>query len=272
MPILDRSRLSAVGSTAVSVAVCRAAESTRPDPWFVDPLAVHLVENADDSLPPVRPGLVAWIAARTRFLDRVTMEAMEDGVRQIVIVAAGLDARAFRLPLPVDATVFEVDRSDIFDVKNELLEDSGLTPGVRRHPVVADIADPDWLSLLVTGGWDPGESTLWILEGLLIYLEPEQRVQLLTQLAGAGTGDRGRLGATLSTARGTMPHPLWRPAPDGEPEAWMASAGWSATIQTMAEASASFGRPLPATRWTNAWRLVSATQSDLWPTKTNATI
>jgi methyltransferase (TIGR00027 family) len=94
-----------VGSTAVSVAVCRAAESIRPDPWFVDPLAVHLVGSSDDPLPPVRPGLVAWIAARTRFLDRVTMEAMEDGFRQIVIVAAGLDARAFRLPLPADVAL-----------------------------------------------------------------------------------------------------------------------------------------------------------------------
>ncbi|HEX3461392.1 MAG TPA: class I SAM-dependent methyltransferase [Acidimicrobiales bacterium] len=154
-------------------------------------------------------------------------------------------------------------------MKNELLEDSGLTPGCRRHPVVADLLDPGWLSLLATGGWDPGEPTLWILEGLLVYLEPDQRLELLTRLAGAG--DRGRLGATLSTARGAMPHPLWRPAPDGEPEAWMASAGWRATTQTMAEASASFGRPLPVTRWTNAWRLVSATQRDVWPTNTGAT-
>ncbi|HEX3841642.1 MAG TPA: SAM-dependent methyltransferase [Acidimicrobiales bacterium] len=260
MPILDRSSLSAVGSTAVSVAVCRAAESARPDRWFFDPLAVYLVEHAVDSLPPVRPGLVAWISARTRFLDAVTMEAMEDGVRQIVIVAAGLDARAFRLPLPADAVVFEVDRSDIFHVKDELLEESGLTPRSRRHPVIADILDPGWLPLLAAGGWDSRESTLWILEGLLIYLAPSQRVQLLAQLAGAG--DRGRLGATASTAKGPMPHPLWQPAPDGDPETWMASAGWSATTQTMAEASAAFGRPLPATRWTNAWRLVSATQSD----------
>jgi hypothetical protein len=58
-----------------------------------------------------------------------------------------------------------------------------------------------------------------------------------------------------------MPHPRWHPAPDGDPEAWMASAGWCATTQTMAEASASFGRPLSATRWTNAWCLVRATQS-----------
>jgi methyltransferase (TIGR00027 family) len=267
--MLDRTKLSAVGSTAVSVAVCRAAESARPDRWFADPLAVHLVEAADDSLPPVRPGLVAWISARTRFLDRVTMEAMGDRVRQIVIMAAGLDARAFRLPLPPDATVFEVDRSDIFEVKDELLKDAGLIPRGRRRPVIADILDPGWPDRLAAAGWDHGESTLWILEGLLIYLEPDQRAQLLTQMSSAG--DHGRLGATVSTARGAMPHPLWRPAPDGEPEAWMASAGWCATIQSMAEASATFGRPLPVTRWTNAWRLVSATQSGVGANKTDTT-
>jgi methyltransferase (TIGR00027 family) len=249
--------LSAVGSTAVSVALCRAAESARLDAWFVDPLAVHLVRNVDDSLPAVRPGLVAWISARTRFLDTLTMGAMDDGLRQIVIVAAGLDARAFRLALPADATVFEVDRRDIFDVKDAVVDAAGLTPRSRRLTVIADILDPDWISRLAAAGWDATEPTVWIVEGLLIYLEPTQRVQLLTRIADAS--GPARLGATLSTARGPMPHPLWQPSGDGDSEAWLASAGWSATIQTMATASGSYGRPLPTTRWTTGWHLVSAT-------------
>ncbi|MGH9096137.1 MAG: SAM-dependent methyltransferase, partial [Acidimicrobiales bacterium] len=115
MTRLDRSSLSAVGRTAVSVAVCRAVESARPDAWFNDPLAVQLVGGMDQSNPAARPGLVAWVSVRTRFLDNLTMQAVDDGVRQIVIVAAGLDARAFRLPLPSDATVFEIDRQEILD-------------------------------------------------------------------------------------------------------------------------------------------------------------
>jgi methyltransferase (TIGR00027 family) len=251
--------LSAVGSTAVSVAHCRAAESARPDAWFVDPLAVHLVRNVDDSLPAVRPGLVAWISARTRFLDTLTMRATDDGMRQIVIVGAGLDARAFRLPLPTDATVFEVDRGDIFDVKDALVDDAELVPRTERRTVIADILDPDWISRLAAVGWNAAEPTAWIVEGLLIYLKQIQRAQLLNQLAEASRS--GRLGATLSTASGPMPHPLWQPAGDGDPEVWMASAGWSATTETMAAASRSYGRPLPTTRWTTGWHLVSAVRA-----------
>jgi len=207
--------------------------------------------------------LVAWISVRTRFLDTLTMQAADDGVRQIVIVGAGLDARAFRLPLPSDTTVFEVDRRDIFDVKEAVVSDAGLTPRGRRQTVIADVLDPGWISRLAAGGWDPRQSTVWIVEGLLIYLEHSQRVQLLSQLASASAG--GRLGATLSTARGPLPHPLWHPAGEDDPEVWMASAGWSARSETMAEASASFGRPLPNPSRGIAWHLVSATDRRVSP-------
>ena len=96
-----------------------------------------------------------------------------------------------------------------------------------------------------------------LAEGLLVYLDQHQRVQLLTQLAAASNG--GHLGATLSTETGPMRHPLWHPATTKDPEVWMSSGGWRARGQTMAEASAAFGRPLttPADAAT-AWRLVSA--------------
>ncbi|HWD52818.1 MAG TPA: SAM-dependent methyltransferase [Acidimicrobiales bacterium] len=258
MTARDRSGLSAVGWTAVSVAVCRARESARPDRWFNDPLAVHLVGNAEWSLPDVRPGLVAWVSVRTRFLDALTMQAIDDGVRQVVIVAAGLDARAFRLPLPPDATVFEVDRCDIVDVKDRLIDQAGLTPRSQRRTVVADILDPGWIARLAGCGWDPDRPTLWLAEGLLIYLDQAQRAELLTGMAAATDG--GRLGATLSAETGPMRHPLWHPAATEEPEVWMSSAGWRARGQTMAEASAAFGRPLPdGAGGTTRWRLVSAT-------------
>ena len=257
MATLDRSALSAVGRTAVSVAVCRAVESARPDAWFNDPLAVHLVRNIDDSIRAVRPGLVAWVSVRTRFLDALTMRAIDDGVRQIVIVAAGLDARAFRLPLPSDATIFEIDRQDILDVKDGLIDETGLATACRRHTVVADILHPEWMSRLASSGWKPDQSTLWLAEGLLIYLDQDQRVQLLTELAA--TSNSGRLGATLSTQTGAMRHPLWHPAVEEAPEVWMSSTGWCTHAETMAEADASFGRPsTTAADTTTRWRLVSA--------------
>ncbi len=257
MTTLDRSGLSAVGRTAVSVAVCRAVESARPDGWFKDPLAVHLVRTVDHFLPAVRPGLVAWVSVRTRFLDMMTLQAIDDGVRQVVIVAAGLDARAFRLPLPADTIIYEVDRQDILAVKDSLIDETGLAPGCRRQTVVADILHPEWISRLAGSGWKPDQSTLWLAEGLLVYLKQPQRVHLLTQLAAASNG--GRLGATLSTETGSMRHPLWHPAVEEAPEAWMSSTGWCAQAETMAEASASFGRPLiTPTDAATAWRLVSA--------------
>ena len=260
MTRLEGSSLSAVGRTAVSVAACRAVESARPDAWFNDPLAVHLVGNLDHSVPAVRRGLAAWVSVRTRFLDTLTMEAIDDGVRQVVIVAAGFDARAFRLPLPSDTIVFEIDRQDIFDLKDDVIDETGLAPNCRRQTVVADILHPDWIARLAGSGWRPDRSTLWLAEGLLIYLDQHQRLQLLTRLATASDG--GRMGATLSTETGSMRHPLWHPATEESPEVWMSSTGWSAQAQTMAEASASFGRPLTvAADAASSWRLVSAVNS-----------
>jgi methyltransferase (TIGR00027 family) len=179
-------------------------------------------------------------------------------VRQVVIVAAGLDARAFRLPLSPDTTVFEIDRNDVLDVKETLVNQARLAPRCSRVTVVADILDPEWISGLADRGWDPGRSTLWILEGLLIYLGHDERVRLLSQLSTASNG--GRLGVSLSTETASMRHPLWRPAVEDDPEIWMSSSGWHARTETMAEASASFGRPLPASaNASRSWRLVSAT-------------
>jgi O-methyltransferase involved in polyketide biosynthesis len=85
---------------------------------------------------------------------------------------------------------------------------------------------------------------VWVAEGLLVYLNHEDRTRLLTQLAAAS--DIGSvLGATLSTRTDNLAHPLWHPAATADPEQWLADCGWRATVQTMAEVSAAFGRPIP---------------------------
>ena len=191
----------------------------------------------------VSRGLVRWVAVRTRFLDELVERAVADGIRQLVIVGAGLDARAYRLALPRDLTVFEIDHGEVLALKQRLLDDLELMSECRRRVVVTDLVTDDWLQVLADTGWTPAQPTVWVAEGLLVYLNHDERTQLLTQLFSAS--DIGSvLGATLSTRTDNLAHPLWHPA-TADPEQWLARCGWQATVQTMAEMSAAFGRPIP---------------------------
>jgi methyltransferase (TIGR00027 family) len=251
--------LSAVGSTAVAVAVCRAFESARLDRWFYDALAMHVVDADVAQSTPLSRGLVAWVAVRTRFLDELVTAAAARGVRQIVIVGAGLDARAFRLALPAESTVFEVDHAEILSFKQQLLDELELVSGCRRRGVVADVTGDGWLQRLAEAGWTPRQPTAWVVEGLLIYLSWDDGSRLVEQLAAA-SGDGSVLGATLSTWTGDLSHPLWHPAAGKDPVEWLLAAGWDARLQTMADASAAFGRPIPDASQANPnGRLVHAT-------------
>lgn len=235
--------LSLLGTTALSVAACRATESTRIDAWFHDELAQHVLAAAI-APPALSRGLVRWVAVRTRFLDELVDGAVADGIRQVVIVGAGLDARAYRLPLPRDLTVFEIDHAEVIALKQRLLDELELISNCRRRVVVADLVTDDWLQLLTDTGWTPSQPTVWVAEGLLVYLNHEERTQLLTQLAAAS--DIGSfLGVTLSTRTDNLAHPLWHPAATADPVEWLAECGWQANVQTMADASAAYGRPLP---------------------------
>lgn len=232
-----------LGSTALSVAACRATESNRIDAWFHDELARYVV-SAALAPPALSRSLVWWVAVRTRFLDELVRSAVDSGLRQVVIVGAGLDARAFRLGLPRDLTVFEIDHAEVFSLKQKLLDELELIADCRRRVVAADVVADNWLHLLTDTGWDRSRPTVWVAEGLLVYLNHDDRTQLLKQLASAS--DKGSvLGATLSTRIDNLAHPLWHPASGADPVQWLAECGWQATVQTMAEASAAYGRPVP---------------------------
>jgi O-methyltransferase involved in polyketide biosynthesis len=215
--------LSVLGSTAVSVAACRAIESARIDAWFHDELAQHVVTKT--GLPALSRGLVAWVAVRTRFLDELVTRAVAD--------------------LPRAVTVFEVDHAEVLSMKQRLLDEAELISTCRRMVVVADLVDDDWLAKLADTGWDRARATLWVVEGLLVYLTHDERTQLLQRLSSA-SGIGSVLGATLSTRTDELAHPLWHPPGAVDNVEWLAACGWRASVQTMADASEEFGRPVSA--------------------------
>jgi len=236
--------LSAVGRTAFAVALARATEAARDHPWFVDPLAVRLAA----AVPPatksrVGIGLTAWVAVRTRFLDELILQSAERGIRQVVIIGAGLDARAFRLGLPDDLMIYELDREDVFAAKRRIMQAANLA-SPARHEIVADVLEAGWLQSIEYSGWRSDQPTLWILEGFLIYFESEARTRILTELARASA--RGsELGVTMSTRTDEPVHPLWKPFDADDLDGWFADCGWQADVTNMADASGRYGRPLP---------------------------
>lgn len=238
----DEARLAAVGATAVTVALCRAAEREREQPWFDDPLAAYVANTAEparDTTP--RPGLIFWVAVRTRFLDELLLDATRAGARQVVLLGAGLDARAIRLDLPDDVTCYEVDRSSVHELKTRLLKQANLTARCERRVVVTDLTSSDWLDALRAQGWTSDAPTCWIAEGLLIYLKPEPRDALLRQLASVSAVG-SRFGITATSSARAAEARIWESGVDGDAAQWLKNLGWSADVSTLPEAAAAFGR------------------------------
>ncbi|WP_078288529.1 SAM-dependent methyltransferase [Mycobacterium sp. D16R24] len=181
-----------VGTTALGVASARDAETRSENPLISDPYAGLFLEAAGDGVwsmyrfdgePPAallaaEPRLAeriaamrSYVACRTKFFDDFFREASGAGVRQSVILAAGLDARAWRLDWPADAVLFELDLPTVLAFKADTLDAQAATARVRQVPVAVDLRD-DWPAALAAGGFDAGEPVAWIAEGLLPYLPP----------------------------------------------------------------------------------------------------
>src|SRR5262249_53267282 len=202
---------SGVGQTAIGVARARALESQRPDRLFDDPLAAAFVQAAgpDFDSPAsissfdVRPMRDAYVAIRTRFFDDALLSAADDSIRQVVIAGAGLDARAFRLPWHEGTRVFELDVPDVFAFKERVLADRGAKPRCERVVVPADLRE-DWQTALVTSGFRADEPSIWLLEGVLMYLTQAERDRLMEQISRLAD----------STSRMAVEPPTWRIPPD----------------------------------------------------------
>ncbi len=193
---------TSVGSTAVMVAAARAIETEQPDALIHDPYARLLVNNAGAEIiweAMLDPEVVAKIeaidaesaarihhmrgyqAVRTHFFDAYFADAVAAGIRQIVILASGLDSRAYRLDWPAGTTVYEIDQPQVLDYKSSTLAESGATPSADRREVAIDLRE-DWPAALRAAGFDPAQRTAWLAEGLLMYLPAEAQDKLFTQI------------------------------------------------------------------------------------------
>ncbi|MCX4734105.1 SAM-dependent methyltransferase [Streptomyces sp. NBC_01363] len=178
-----------VSHTTQWTAAARALESERTDALFHDAYARPLAGHHGFRLLEEHPagGLVEFVAIRTRNLDRAIEAACRDGeVRQVVLVACGLDTRAFRLSWPQEAVVYELDHADLLEAKQDRLDELNAEPGVRRVPVAADLAQ-DWESALLAAGFDPQSPALWVPEALPFSLESTAAEQRLGALSAPGS-------------------------------------------------------------------------------------
>ncbi|MBB3601760.1 methyltransferase (TIGR00027 family) [Mycolicibacterium sp. BK556] len=177
------SRRDAVADTGLLVAVIRARETTREDRLFTDPFADKLAGDTghrvlDAALATSGDRTTMQIVVRTKFWDDALLEAASC-CRQVVLVAAGMDARAYRLDWPADTTVFELDQAAVIAAKNALL--AGDTPQCTRVPIGVDLAD-DWPAVLTAAGFSDDAPAVWLTEGLLQYLDEAAVLRLFERI------------------------------------------------------------------------------------------
>jgi methyltransferase (TIGR00027 family) len=187
---------SSVGATATAVAASRAMASQNPnalldDPW-ADPLVravgidtfVKLIDGEigqTDDPPLNRRAMNEQITVRTRFFDDFFERATGSGIRQAVILASGLDTRAFRLAWPTGTVVYEIDQPQVIAFKTRTLADLGAESTAQRRTVAIDLRD-DWPAALVDAGFDTQQPTAWSAEGLLVYLPPDAQDRLFDNI------------------------------------------------------------------------------------------
>ena len=234
--------MDTVAKTSLLTAAMRAAETKRSEDegrLFSDPYAEILAGKEGFALLQsalAESGEQPAIAIRTRFMDDKLGEALTVGIRQIVILAAGMDSRAYRLSFPEGTRIFELDRQEVLDYKHEKLHDAH--PRCMRKTLAVDL-QTDWPSQLLHAGFNTSEQTLWLIEGLLMYLEQSQALALLKKFDNLAASGDVVLFDILSATLLRAPHMKkqleflksigapWLFGID-EPEAFMETLGWRA--------------------------------------------
>ncbi|MFF7635085.1 class I SAM-dependent methyltransferase [Kitasatospora sp. NPDC008050] len=265
-----------VGLTALLVAAARAIETHRHDALARDVYAEHFVRAAPACAGwPVRPQQVLdgdanplwgrfarYFGLRTRVLDDFLLRSVHAGARQVVLLGAGLDARAFRLDWPAGSVLFEIDQESVLAFKHRVLDGLPATPKAARVPVPTDLR-ADWVAALTDAGFDPAAPSVWLAEGLLFYLPNAVETQLIDTVdrlstQGSALAYEAKLEKDLQVYRDS---PLYtstkqqigidlldlfvgEPRPDSAGR--LTDKGWSTTVRTPFDFTRRHGRgPLP---------------------------
>ncbi|WP_370932850.1 SAM-dependent methyltransferase [Amycolatopsis sp. cg13] len=265
VPQGDWDIVSSIGRTALGVTAGRAIATASPDPLVSDPYAAEFVRAAHPPQPlPTEPvddalwtGIADYVQLRARFFDDLITGS---DAPQVVLLAAGLDARAFRLDLS-GRDVYEVDQPRVLAFKQDVLDRLGAAPRCRRCPVGADLRE-NWPAALETAGFDPARPSVWIAEGLLPYL-PARAEELLFDLVharcAAGSrigaehiplGDLAELSGTFQTSEageqmGLAVKDVFSTEPRRDPAEWLAGQGWDVRVERVADLAVRFGKRMP---------------------------
>jgi methyltransferase (TIGR00027 family) len=234
--------LDAIAKTSLLTAALRAVESNRSESegrLFTDPFAEVLAGSEGFSiLGQVRAavGEQPSIPLRTRYFDDRVSHGLAQGIRQIVILAAGMDTRPYRLPFPEGTWVYELDRPEVLTYKQEKLANT--SPRCTRHAVGVDLRG-EWQSKLIEAGMNTTDRTLWLIEGLLVYLDEADVLTLFEKVNSLSVPNSlllfDVLGRSLINAPQMAQHRRfseklaapWRFGLD-EPEKFMEQFGWEA--------------------------------------------
>jgi methyltransferase (TIGR00027 family) len=265
---------TSVGSTALFVATARALEAQKPDPLAVDPYAELFCRAVGGDWADVLDGkaphhplktrefgehFVNFQGARTRYFDDYFRRATEAGARQVVILAAGLDSRAYRLSWPDSTIIFELDRPQVLDFKREVLIGHGAQPRAERREVAVDLRE-DWPQALRDHGFDAARPSAWIVEGLLIYLPAAAQEELfggIDALAAPASHLAVEDGAPMKPDEFAAAVERERTSGDrlffqlvyneqcAPAEEWFGARGWRAVATPLANCLRGVGRPVP---------------------------
>lgn len=247
-----------LGSTAYWTAAVRAGESAREDRLFNDAWATALAGPEGMAWLAQRTGdSVLPMVLRTRYFDDFLQQAAADeAVRQVVLMAAGLDTRAFRLPWPDGLQFFELDQAAILAYKEQVMQ-AAAHPACQRHTIAADLTAV-WEPDLIAAGFDVTRPSVWLLEGFLFYLPTETLTTLLDRVM-ALTAPGSYIGFDIINNL-TLTSPLtknwvdmqaksgapWQGALD-DPQEFLAARGWQTTLVGFGGAEANYGRwPFPS--------------------------
>jgi len=282
-----------VGATALGVAAARAAETRSQAPLIRDPFAQVFLDAvgegvwswhsapqlpaeivaAEPELPLQMQAMVDYMASRTAFFDQFFLDATTAGIRQAVILAAGLDARAWRLGWPEGVTVYELDQPRVLDFKSSTLARHGAEPSCHRVAVAVDLRQ-DWPTALRQAGFDVSAPSAWSAEGLMPYLPAAAQELLFERVQGlSATGSRiavealgptfmdpevrekrrarmERLRAVMAEVDPQREIPrtdeLWYFEEREDVGGWFDRHGWSVTVTPTDELMAGYGRRPPA--------------------------